>query len=123
MKTLSEIRAEKAKAFTELAAAINCKLSQPDHTEQYAFGIHHGFTNGFDSGVAAASGRVEELEKALNTLKLFHRSGADGERAISCCNGKHFDETLMAGDELYRVSYVDATRLNEALSACKKDEK
>ncbi len=46
------------------------------------------------------------LRAALEKLECVFTASEDGERMFSCCNSKHFKETLMAGDRVFRLSYA-----------------
>lgn len=75
------------------------------------------------SELIAERARSAALVKALEKFQKIYTAGADGETAKSCCNGKHFSETLMAGDQVFIVSYAHADALKEAEAAPIEAEK
>ena len=65
---------------------------------------------------------VRMKDEALESAKLIRTASADGERLHSCCNSLHVNETLMCGDLILRVSYVNADKYLKATPAPRNED-
>ena len=80
----------------------------------------------FDRAKACFAQAVERptMRQDLRSLLVkVYEASADGEGIESCCGGKHFKTTLMAGDRIYRLSYADAKEFDTNSAVNSMEEK
>ena len=64
-----------------------------------------------DNLLKSVTEKMREIRnEALKPFELVYEASEDGQALMSCCDGAHFHKYLMAGDRVYRVSYVHTAR-------------